>query len=208
MSAHRVRLPCLVMLGLLPFAASGQNNPVRLTTEVLEAATLDLPIDPATRVDAASPPRNAGRRTLAPLGLTAEQLAAAPTTTYSAARLGDAAGSLAVFYASVVKDRDAWTFWSEDQPRDSTRPSTEVQLTFDTENGARYLVDFLLDSAEQEFAVVVGTARTTLVPELGHLATVVTGTGREVKVRLVPLGDSTFKSRRFTLFEVQVTRIP
>jgi hypothetical protein len=207
MSAPGLRLLCSMLVGLLPLAAAAQNNPVRLTPEVLEAATLDLPIDPATRVDAASRPRDAGRRTLEPLGLTAEQLAGSATTTYSAARLGDAAGSLAVFYASVVKDRDAWVFSSEDQPRDGTRPSTEVQVTFDTDNGARYLVDFVLDSAEQEFALVVDATRTTRAPELGHLAAVVTGTGRDVKVRLVPLGDSSFKSRRFTLFEVKVTPI-
>jgi hypothetical protein len=35
----------------------------------------------------------------------------------------------------------------------------------------------------------------------------VTCTGRDVKVRLIPLGDASFKSRRFTLFEVVVTPI-
>lgn len=209
MSAKCVMRLCrLTTLLCVPLAVAAQNNPVRLTDEVLEAAMLDVPLDPATRIDAASPPRDVGRRTLEPLGLTAEQLATARTARYSAARLEDAAGSLAVFYASVVKDRDRWVFWSEDFPRDATRVGSEVQLTFDTERGARYLVDFVLDSADQEFALVVGATRTTQVPEFGHLASVVTGTGREVKVRLLPLGDATFKSRRFTLYEVTVTPIP
>jgi hypothetical protein len=200
-------LPGLVTLLLLPFAVSAQSNPVRLTTDVLEAATLDVPIDPATRVDPASLPRPIGRRTLEPLGLTAERLVTARAARYSAARLEDAAGSLAVFHASVVKNRDRWVFWSEDLPQEATRAGSEVQLTFDTENGARYLVDFVLDSAEQQFALVVGDTRTTQAPEFGHLALVVTGTGRDVKLRLLPLGDASFKSRRFTLFEVAVTPI-
>jgi hypothetical protein len=67
----------LAILAAAPFASLAQNNPVRLTDEVLEASALGLPIDPATRVDPAQMPRGIGRRTLEPLGLSAEQLATA-----------------------------------------------------------------------------------------------------------------------------------
>ena len=137
----------------------------------------------------------------------AEQLATERAVTYSAEHLEDASGALAVFYASVVKDRDGWVFWGEDMPKETTRAGTEVQLTLKTQNGARYLVDFVIDSAEQQFAVVSGEARTTHAPALGHLALIVNGTGKEQKLRLLPLGDASFKSRRFTLFGVTVTPI-
>ena len=60
-------------------------------------------------------------------------------------------------------------------------------------------------SAPQEFAVVSGDVRTTQTPEAGHLTLVVSGTGREHKVRVLPLGDAQYKARRFTLFNVTVT---
>ena len=183
------------------------QNPVRPTTELLQASTLGVPIDPVTRVDPARMPGDLGRRTLEPLGLAAEQLATARSVTYSAAHLEDAAGALQVFYASVVKDRDGWVFWGEDLRAESTREGSEAQLTLDTAQGTRYLVDFVLDSAEQQFAVVIGDTRTTQAPVVGHLAVIVAGTGREQKVRVLPLGDASFKSRRFTLFQVTVTPI-
>ncbi len=183
------------------------QNPVRPTDEFLQANALGVPIDPVTRIDPARMPSDLGRRTLEPLGLSTEQLATARSATYSATRLEDALGALQVFYASVVKDGDRWVFWSEQLPNETTRAGTEVQLTLDVAAGARYLVDFVLDSAEQDFAVVVGDARTTQAPAFGHLALIVTGTGREQKVRLLPLGDASYKSRRFTLFQVSVTPI-
>ena len=112
-----------------------------------------------------------------------------------------------MFVASVVRDDGRWVFWSEAQSKDTTRQGSEVQLTIPTTNGVRYLVDFVLDSDEQQFAVVSGDARTTQAPALGHLALVVTGTGKQHKVRLLPLGDANYKSRRFTLFRVTVTPI-
>jgi len=201
-----LRLAGLAIVAAWPFAVFAQN-PVRLTSDVLDAIALDVPIDPATRVDPATRPREIGRRTLEPLGLTVEQLATARAVTYAATHLEDASAMLEVFYASVVKDGDRWVFWSEELPKESARAGSEVQLTLRTEKGARYLVDFMLDSAEQPFAVVVGETRTTQAPELGHLALVVTGTGNNDKVRLLPLGDASFKSRRFTLFQVAVTPI-
>jgi hypothetical protein len=183
------------------------QNPVRPSSEFFEANALGVPIDPVTRIDPAQRPRDIGRRVLEPLGLTTEQLAAARAVTYSIQRLEDETGTLQVFYASVVKDEDRWVFWSEDLPKNDTRPGSEVQLTLDTTNGARYLVDFMLDSADQQFAVVSGDTRTTQAPNSGHLALIVTGTGKEHKVRLLPLGDASFKARRFTLFGVTVTPI-
>jgi hypothetical protein len=183
------------------------QNPVRPTAELFEANALGVPIDPATRIDPASMPRDIGRRTLEPLGLSDEQLDAPLATSYSATHLEDDAGALEVFYASVVSDDGRWVFWSEAVPKDTTRQGSEVQLTLATTKGVRYLVDFVLDSDEQQFAVVSGDTRTTQAPQSGHLALIVTGTGKEHKVRLVPLGDATYKSRRFTLFRVTVTPI-
>ena len=179
----------------------------RQRSDVLEASALGVPIDPATRVDPASMPRDIGRRTLEPLGLTADQLATERTVTYSVEHLEDATGTLEVYYASVVRDEGRWVFWSEDLPKETTRAGSEMQLTLDTQNGVRYLVDFVVDSAAQQFAVVSGETRTTSAAELGHIALVVNGTGREHKVRVLPLGDASFKSRRFTLFRVTVTPI-
>ena len=185
---------------------SGQN-PVRPAQELFEANALGVPIDPETRIDPASMPREINRRTLEPLGLTAEQLVTPRAISYSAAHLEDASGTLQVFYASVVKDGDRWVFWSEDLPKGTAREGSEVQLTLATTKGARYLVDFVIDSAEQQFAAVSGDVRTTLAPSFGHLALIVTGTGKQHKVRLLPLGDASYKSRRFTLFRVTVTPI-
>jgi len=183
------------------------QNPVRPADELFEANALGVPIDPATRVDPASMPRDIGRRTLEPLGLREAQLATARAATLSPTHLQDAAGALEVFYASVVRDDGRWVFWSEALPKETAREGSEVQLTLATANGTRYLVDFVIDSDAQEFAVVSGDMRTTQAPELGHLALVVTGTGKEHKVRLLPLGDASYKSRRFTLFRVTVTPI-
>jgi hypothetical protein len=201
-----LRFAVLALVASLPLGTLAQN-PVRPSAELVEASLLGVPIDPETRIDPARMPADLGRRTLEPLGLTSDQLATSRSVTFSAARLEDATGTLQVFYASVVKDGDRWVFWSEDLPTETTRAGSEVQLTVDTAEGVRYLVDFVLDSAEQQFAVVVGETRTTQAPALGHLALIVTGTGREEKVRLLPLGDASFKSRRFTLFHVTVTPI-
>jgi hypothetical protein len=57
----------------------------------------------------------------------------------------------------------------------------------------------------QEFAVVVGETRNTQMPSNGHIAVVITGTGRAQTVRVLPLGDEQTHARHFTLFEVIVT---
>jgi hypothetical protein len=196
----------LAIVAAWPLATVAQN-PVRPTDELFEANAQGVPIDPATRVDPSSMPRDIGRRTLEPLGLKAEQLATPRAVNFSPTHLQDAAGALEVFYASVVRDDGRWVFWSEALPKETAREGSEVQLTLATTKGARYLVDFVLDSDAQQFAVVSGDTRTTQAPELGHLALVVTGTGKAHKVRLLPLGDASYKSRRFTLFRVTVTPI-
>ena len=200
------RLGALVAVATCSYGALAQN-PVRPTTELFEANALGVPIDPSTRIDPATMPREIGRRTLEPLGLTADQLVTPRAISYSATHLEDASGSLEVFYASIVQDEGRWVFWSEALPMETSRQGSEVQLTLATTNGARYLVDFAIDSDEQQFAVVSGEVRTTQSPQLGHLALIVTGTGKDHKVRLLPLGDATYKSRRFTLFRVTVTPI-
>jgi hypothetical protein len=82
-----------------------------------------------------------------------------------------------------------------------------MQLTLDAERDARYLVDFVLESGAQEFGVVIGESRTSLTPSDGHIAVVITGTGREQTIRVLPLGDEQTHARHFTLFEVIVTPI-
>ena len=183
------------------------QNPVRPTSELFEANALGVPIDPATRVDPAGMPRDISRRALESLGLASDQLVASRAVVFTATHLQDALGALEVFYSSVVQHRGRWVFWSEDLPKETAREGSEVQLTLATASGVRYLVDFALDSAEQPFAVVSGDTRTDATPTAGHIALIVTGTGKAHKVRLLPLGDATYKSRRFTLFGVTVTPI-
>jgi len=152
MSTNRyLGLAGLALLVSWPLAASAQNTPVKPSKDLLEAIALDVPIDPATRVDPAAMPR--------------------------------------------------------DLAKETARSGSEIQITLDTAQGARYLVDCALDSAEQEFAVVTDETRTTQAPQLGHLAVVLIGNGPEQKVRVLPLGDANYKSRRFTLFQVTVTPI-
>jgi hypothetical protein len=189
------------------YGGASAQNPVRPTQELFEANALGVPIDPATRIDPASMPRDIGRRTLEPLGLAEEQLVTARAVTYSAEHLADESGALQVFYTSVVRDDGRWVFWAEDLPKEAARAGSEVRLELATTNGVRYLVDFVIDSDEQQFAIVSGDTRTTQAPSSGHLALIVTGTGRDHTVRLVPLGDASRKSRRFTLFRVTVTPI-
>ena len=201
-----LRAAALAAVAAWSCGASAQN-PVRPTQELFEANALGVPIDPETRIDPASMPREIGRRTLEPLGLSAEQLVTPRAISYSATHLQDASGALEVFYSSVVRDEGRWVFWCEALPKETAREGSEVQLTLATTNGVRYLVDFAIDSDEQQFAVVSGDVRTTQAPQVGHLALIVTGTGKEHKVRLLPLGDAAYKSRRFTLFRVTVTPI-
>ena len=98
-------------------------------------------------------------------------------------------------------------FWFEEQPQETVRRGSEIQLAFDTQRDARYLVNFAVDSAQQEFAVVIGDTRTTIAPSLGHLAVVATGTGKRLTLRALPLGDVAHQSLRFTRFQVTVTPI-
>jgi hypothetical protein len=193
-------------VAMLAAVASAQL-PVQPSKEATQAAKLAVPIDPATRVDPASFPGKLGRRALAALGVEQDQLHEERAATYSATRLEDEHGALTVYYASVVKQSSRWVFWAEEQPKETARRGSEIQLAFDTQRDARYLVDFALDSAPQEFAVVIGDMRTTLAPSVGHFALVATGTGKRLALRALPLGDSTRQSLRFTLFQVTVTPI-
>jgi len=187
--------------------ASAQQTPVKPSKETAQAAKLAVPIDPATRVDPASFPGKLGRRALTALGVEEDQLHEDRAATYSATHLEDEHGVLTVYYASVVKQSSRWVFWAEELAQQTVRRGSEIQLAFDTQRDARYLVDFALDSAQQEFAVVIGDTRTTLTPSGGHLALVATGTGKRLVLRAVPLGDATRQSLRFTLFQVAVTPI-
>jgi hypothetical protein len=195
-----------VLLGA-PLSAHAQQTIVRVPDEVAHEAVTGIPVDPATRVVVARPPAQIGRRALEALGLTREQLDTERAVTYSVTNLGDDAGRLAVFYASLLKQGQRWIFWSDDIPKAVVRPATEVQLTLDADREARYLIDFVLESGAQEFAVVVGDARTSQTLSDGHIAVVITGTGRAQTVRVVPLGDEQTHARHFTLFEVIVTPV-
>jgi hypothetical protein len=183
------------------------QQPIPLSKDTTQAAKLGVPIDPATRVDPASFPGKLGRRALAALGVEQDQLHEERAASYSASHLEDEHGTLTVYYASVVKQGSRWVFWAEEQPQEVVRKGSEIQLAFDTQRDARYLLDFALDSAQQDFAVVIGDMRTTVAPSGGHLALVATGTGKRLTVRVLPLGDATRQSLRFTLFQVTVTPI-
>jgi len=204
MYRHRTCAGLLALAAWLPIAATAQSN-LKVPDDVKSAATMAVPIDPATRVDPGRMPRDLGRQALASLGLSSEQIAAERSAKYSATRLEDGAGQLAVFYASLVKQGERWVFFSEDLSKGTVRNAGEAQLSLATTQGARYLVDFVMDAAAQEFAVVSGDIRTTQTPIGGHLVLVVTGSGKRHKVRVVPLGDSQYQARSFTLFEVNVT---
>jgi hypothetical protein len=207
MSFSRARATAVTTGAVLLAALASAQEPVPLSKETTQAAKLGVPIDPATRVDPASFPGKLGRRTLAALGVEQDQLHEDRAATYSATHLEDERGTLTVYNASVVKQSSRWVFWAEEQPQETVRHGSEIQLAFDTQREARYLVDFALDSAQQEFAVVIGDMRTTIAPSVGHLALVATGTGKRLTLRAVPLGDATRQSLRFTLFQVTVTPI-
>jgi hypothetical protein len=193
-------------LASLALAASAQN-PVKPSKDTLRAAILAAPVDPATQVDPASMPGKLGRRALQALGLKAEQLHEERAATYSATHLEDDRGRLSVYFASVVKQGDRWVFWSPELAKETSLPGSEMQLAFDTERDARYLVDFALDTAEQDFAILIGDTRIDQAPVGGHLAAVATGTGKRLVVRVLPLGDANTKTLRFTLFQVTVTPV-
>jgi hypothetical protein len=195
------------IVALATAAIAFAQQPVKPSSDLLRAIRAGVPIDPATNVAAASMPGKLSRRALTALGIKPEELQEDRATTYSATRLEDEKGRLSVFYASLVKEGSRWVFFGQELPAETVRTGSELQLAFDTERDARYLVDFALDSAEQNFAVVTGDARTDQAPSNGHLALVVTGTGRRLTVRALPLGDEKHQTRDFTLFEVTVTPI-
>jgi hypothetical protein len=205
--SNRARATAVAFGAALLAGFAWAQQPVKPSKEATQAAKLAVPIDPATRVDPASLPGKLGRRALAALGVEQDQLNEAREATYSATHLEDEHGALTVYYASVVKQSSRWVFWAEEQPQETARKGSEIQLAFDTQRDARYLVDFALDSAQQDFAVVIGDMRTTQAPSVGHLAVVATGTGKRLTLRALPLGDATRQSLRFTLFQVTVTPI-
>jgi len=185
---------------------AAQEN-VKPSKDLIRAIRAGVPADPATGVVPATMPGKLGRRTVEALGVKPEQLHEERAVSYSATRLEDDKGRLSVFYASVVKQSGRWVFFGQELPEETVRTGSEIQLAFDTERDARYLVDFALDSGQQNFAVVTGESRTDQAPTSGHLALVVTGTGKRVTLRVLPLGDTDYQTRHFTLFQVTVTPI-
>jgi hypothetical protein len=208
-SRGSTRIPVRIAIGVallgLPLSVAAQQRVVRVPDDVESAAVMAVPVDPATRVVVARPPAQIGRAALEALGLTREQLATERAATYSPTHLEDEAGRLSVFYASLVKQGERWIFWSDDLPKGVVNSSPEVQMTLETERDARYLVDFALVSGEHEFSVVIGETRMSQTPSDGHIAVVVTGTGREQTIRVLPSGDELTQARHFTLFNVIVT---
>jgi len=199
----------LAMAAGLAFAsvalAASAQNPVKPSKETLRSAILAAPIDPATQVDPATMPGKLGRRALEALGVKSEQLREERAVTYSATHLEDEHGRLSVYFASLIKQGNRWVFWSQELAKDTTGSGSEIQLAFDTERDARYLVDFALDTAEQDFAILIGDSRIDQAPVAGHLAVVATGTGKRIVVRALPLGDASAKTLRFTLFQATIT---
>ena len=191
-------------LASLALAVSAQHA-VKPSKDTLRSAILAAPIDPATQVDPATMPGKLGRRALDALGVKQEQLREERALTYSATHLEDDRGRLSVYFASLVKQGNRWVFWSQELAKESARSGSEIQLAFDTERDARYLVDFALDTAEQDFAILIGDTRIDQAPVSGHLAVVATGTGKRIVVRALPLGDNGAKTLRFTLFQATIT---
>jgi hypothetical protein len=205
---ERVKRSCILfgvaVLGW-PLGAPAQRV-VRVPDEVESASVMAVQVDPATRVVVAQMPRPIERTsTLEALGLAPDRLKPELAVIYSPTRLEDEAGRLAVFYVSLLKEGNRWIFWSDDLAKETQRLGPELQVTFDTERDTRYLADFVLDSAEQEFAVVAEGTRTSQTASEGHIAVVVTGTGRPQTVRVLPTGDAQTQARRFTFFHVVVT---
>jgi len=195
------------IIALATAAIGIAQQPVKPSRELMRALQAGVPVDPATNVAPATMPSKLSRRALTALGIKAEELQEDRATTYSATRLEDEKGRLSVFYASLVKQGGRWVFFGQDLPSETVRTGSELQLAFDTERDVRYLVDFALDSAAQNFAVVAGVSRVDQAPSSGHLALVVTGTSKRLTVRALPLGDEKHQTRDFTLFEVTVTPI-
>ena len=185
---------------------TAQENP-KPSKDLVRAVRAGVPVDPATAVFPATMPGKLGRRTLEALGVKPEQVHEERAVTYSATRLEDDNGRLTVYYASLVKQGNRWVFFGQELPEETVRTGSEIQLAFDTERDARYLVDFALDSGEQDFAVVTGESRTDQATASGHLALVMTGTGKRLTLRVLPLGDTGYQTRHFTLFQVTVTPI-
>lgn len=200
-------ITAIVCFAVATSAGVATAQDVKPSKDLLRAVRAGVPIDPATNVVPATMPGKLSRRTIEALGIKPEQLHEDRAHTYSASRLEDDKGRLTVFYASAVKQGDRWVFFAQELPAETVRTGSEIQLAFDTERDARYLVDFVLDSAQQDFAVVTGETRTDQAPAAGHLAVVVTGTGKRLTVRALPLGDAGYQTRHFTLFQVTVTPI-
>ena len=191
-----------------PLAALPQN--LKPGKDVLQAATLALPIDPAAqlqrRFEGGYADIAGHAEILRDLGLTPGQVRER-WPLYTVDRLSDHRGSLAVFSANLVDRRGVHSLQTDDVPKGSTRNMPEVQLSFDTERGVRYLLDVVVYSGGQAFALVVGDTRTDGVPVFGHLLVIAPGTGHREKVRALPLGDAEFAARQFTLNFVSVTPI-
>jgi hypothetical protein len=188
-------------------ALATAQEPVKPSRDLMRAIRAGVPVDPATGVVPASAPGKLSRRTIEALGVKPEQLHEERAATYTPTRLEDEKGRLSVFYASLVKQGSRWVFFGQELPAETVRTGSEIQFEFDTERDARYLVDFALDSAEQNFAVVTDEQRTDQAPAAGHLALVVTGTGKRLTLRVLPLGDANYQTRRFTLFQVTLTPV-
>jgi hypothetical protein len=188
-------------------ALATAQEPVKPSRDLMRAIRAGVPVDPATGVVPASAPGKLSRRTIEALGVKPEQLHEERAATYTPTRLEDEKGRLSVFYASLVKQGSRWVFFGQELPAETVRTGSEIQFEFDAERDARYLVDFALDSAEQNFAVVTDEQRTDQAPAAGHLALVVTGTGKRLTLRVLPLGDANYQTRRFTLFQVTLTPV-
>jgi len=206
-TSHSIRYVLVAIIVAASAALVTAQENLKPSKDLIRAIRAGVPTDPAAGVVPATMPGKLGRRTIEALGVKAEQLQEDRAVTYSATRLEDDKGRLSVFYASVVKQGGRWVFFGQDLPEETARTGSEIQLAFDTDREARYLVDFALDSGQQNFAVVNGESRTDQAPANGHLALVATGTGKRLTLRVLPLGDTGYQTRHFTLFQVTVTPI-
>jgi hypothetical protein len=174
---------------------------------ITDRAVLQGIVDPSTRIRVAKLPTPLERsQALARLDLRPTDLQNGNAVTYSADRLADRNGELTAFWVSIFKQEGRWVIWSDGLATNSPGAAGNISVTFASERGKRYVVDFAIDSAPQQFVVAASNgprASQGLVD--GHLATVVAGTGGRQSVRIIPEGAGGLAALPFTLFYVKVT---
>lgn len=141
------------------------------------------------------------------LGLRPTDLELGRSVNYSATNLRDRGGELMAWGVNVVKNSDgSWIIQGNRLPKNAATMGGNIRISFATQRGKRYLVDFAIDSPPQPFLVTSGAApRTSLSLVDGHLGVIVSGTGGRHEIMIIPAGDAQVDAHQFSLFHVKVT---